>query len=189
MNRPLYYASEEKFSVKRIRDRDATVVIEEVISAFECAAPDDACIYLSGEITTGKPFYDLLRHHGVRSKEELRRLAGVNYQMVWNKLKEQNLSEGLVFFNSMYSQGHRFLINPGPFFAEGWEQEHYLYLWEWIIVNKCKETRFNSGWNYSNGCTLEYAISLCKGIPRRYRDGRPLEPSDAIQQIEYALRD
>jgi hypothetical protein len=187
MSRPLYYASEEKFRVKSILDRNAKTVIDEVISAFQCAAPDDGCIYLSSEITTGKRFYDMLRHYGVRSKEELRRLLGSNYEIAWDNLKCENLAEGFAFFNLMYSEGHRLLINPGPFFAGGWEQEHYLYLWEWVIVNKCYETRFNAGWNYSNGCTLEYAISLRKGIPRRYPDGRLLEPSDAIGQIEDAV--
>jgi hypothetical protein len=189
MKRPLYYANEQRFQARLIGNRDAKTVIDEVISAFECTAPDDGCIYLSSEITTGKRYYDLLRRHGARSAEELRQRLGSDFERAWEQLKRENLVEGHTFFDLMHSQGYTCLINPGPFFAEGWHQEHYLYLWEWIIVHKCRESRFNIGWNYSNGCTLEYAISLRKGIPRLYPDGRALECSDAIRQIEYALSD
>ena len=186
--RRLYYATAD-FQVSIIGGRPAMEAIREVISAFECIAPEDGCIYLSSELTTGKRFYELLRQHGVRSKDELKAKLGEEFPRIWEKLKKQNLAQGCAFFDSMNAQGYRNLINPGPFLARGWEQEHYLYLWEWIIVHKCGETRFNSGWSYSNGCTLEYAISLRKGIPRRHPEGRPLEAADAIAQIEPALAD
>jgi len=184
----LYY-SKENFQVATICGRPALEAIREVISAFECIAPDDGCIYLSGEITTGKRFYNLLREYGVHSKEQLKEKLGSNFQQVWKKLMDENLVEGHAFFQKMHEGGYRNLINPGPFFAKGWEQEHYLYLWEWVIVHKCCETRFNSGWNYSNGCTLEYAISLRKSIPRRHKDNRILDAAEAIGQIEAALAD
>jgi hypothetical protein len=167
-----------------VSDRPAMEAITEVISAFECICPDDGCIYLSGEITTGKRFYDLLRRYGVHSRDELKAMLGSEFNRVWQDLMKENLAEGHAFFDRMHGQGHKDLVNPGPFFAKGWEQEHYLYLWEWVIVHKCREARFNSGWNFSNGCTLEYAISLRKGIPRLHADGNLLEPSEAILEIE-----
>lgn len=188
VERHLYYATEE-FRIPLICGRPAIEAIREVISALECIAPEGDCIYVSSEITTGKRFYDLLRKHSVRSKEELKEKLGANYPQAWKDLMDQNLAEGRAFFQRMYAEGHRNLINPGPFFAKGWEQEHYLYLWEWVIVHKCSQTRFNIGWNYSNGCTLEYAISLRKGIVRQHNDARPLEPSEAIAQIRAALAD
>jgi hypothetical protein len=186
--RPLYYAT-ENFHVPMICGRPASEVIAETISAFECFAPEDSCIYLSSEITTGQRFYSLLREHGVRSRDELKQKLGVSFQQAWKHLMDQNLFAGQTFFQEMNQGGHRNLINPGPFFAKGWEQEHYLYLWEWVIVHKCCETRFNSGWNYSNGCTLEYAISLRKSIPRRHKDNRSLDATEAIALIEAALAD
>lgn len=163
--------------------------INEVVSAIECVAPEDGCIYLSSEITTGKRFYDLLRRHRVRSKDELKDRLGSEFRWIWQEHTAENLAQGRAFFERMHTQGYRDLVNPGPFFAPGWEQEHYLYLWEWVIVHKCCEARFNSGWNYSNGCTLEYAISLRKSIPRLHPDGRALEPREAIAQIETAMAD
>lgn len=186
--RPLFYSS-ERFHVSTICGQPAIEAISEVISAFQCTAPEDGCMYLSSEITTGKRFYDLLRRHGVRSKEELKQKLGSDFSQTWRGLMDENLAQGHAFFDHIHALGYRNLINPGPFFAMGWEQEHYLYLWEWIIVNKCCETRFNSGWSYSNGCTLEYAIGLRKGIPRRHPDGRSLEAAKAIVQIEAALAD
>jgi hypothetical protein len=186
--RRLYYATGD-FRSSAINGRPAKEVIREVIGAFECASPVDGCVYLSGELTTGRRFYELLRRHGARSKQELKRRLGDAYERAWRDLMEENLAHGRTFFHKMHSDGHRNLINPGPFYARGWEQEHYLYLWEWVIVHSCREVRFNSGWNYSSGCTLEYAIGLRKGIPRLHPDGGPLDAPEAVAEMEAALRD
>ena len=184
--RQLYYAPSQ-FQVEEIYGRPAKEVVDEVTSAFDCYAPEDDCIYLSSEITSGERVFDLLRKHGASSREHLKEKLGGIYDELWNELMDGNLAEGRAFFERTHSEGHRNLINPGPFYARGWTQEHYLYLWEWVIVHKCKEARFNSGWNYSNGCTLEYAISLRKGIRTLGEDGRPMKAEDATKRIEHAL--
>src|SRR5437667_7426712 len=149
--RALYYATEE-FQVPMICDRPAKEAIAEVISAFNCFAPEDDCTYLSSEITTGQRFYELLTHHGVQSSEELKKKLGSEFPRIWQELMKENLAQGYAFFDWMHAQRFRNLIHPGPFFARGWHLDHYLYLWEWVIIHKCCETRFNRGWNYRNGC-------------------------------------
>jgi hypothetical protein len=79
------------------------------------------------------------------------------------------------------------VINPGPLVAPDFDQQHYLYLWEWIIIRKAYEAQFNEGWEYSNGCTLEYAIAARKGIPRRDHLGNALELPEAVRRVERAV--
>ena len=79
------------------------------------------------------------------------------------------------------------LVNPGPFFAPGFDQQHYLFLWEWVIIKKIYEIYFNEGWQYSDGCTLEFAIATKKGIPRLNHLGAQLSLAEAATLIERAI--
>jgi hypothetical protein len=81
------------------------------------------------------------------------------------------------------------VVTPGPYFAKGFDQQHYLYLWEWFIIKKIYEVRFNFDWEYSNGCTLEYAIAARKGIPRLDHEGNRVELENAIERVETAVEE
>src|SRR5205085_7840953 len=81
------------------------------------------------------------------------------------------------------------VVTPGPFFARGFDQQHYLYLWEWFIIKKTYQVWFNKDWQYSNGCSLEYAIAMKKGIPRLDYDGSPLSLEEAINKVAAAAEE
>ena len=54
---------------------------------------------------------------------------------------------------------------------------------------KVYEVRFNYDWEYSNGCTLEYAIAARKGIPRLDHEGSALNLENALERVGAALKE
>lgn len=185
----LYFGTPEAFEIPEFLSRRVIDEIEMVMSAFDCVLPDDAGTYCSSDITTGKRFYfEFLLPYGAKSDEELRQKLGEQkYKQVKTELIQTNVARGMEFTEKLRERGLVNLVNPGPFFARRFEQQHYLYLWEWVIIKKIYQTYFNENWQYSNGCTLEYAISTRKGIPRLDNLGNHLPLPAAIRMVKAAV--
>lgn len=187
---PLFYGTGE-FDVREFKERKVVDEVEMVLSAFDCVLPDDGGVYCSSDVTTGRRLYfEIYLTHGVRSEAELKdRLGAEGSRDVMRKLMAENIARGVEFTDSLRRRGLTNLVNPGPFHAHGFEQQHYHYLWECVIVKKIRESYFNEGWEYSNGCTLEYAISHRKGIPVLDHLGRQLPLDDARALVARAVSD
>ena len=181
----LYYGTEE-FTSPEFKSRKVIDEIKMSMSAFDCILPDDAGIYCSSDITTGKRFYyEVLKTHGVRSEDELKEKLGPDdFKRVQTDLIQFNVARGVEFAEKLRERGLINVVTPGPYFAKGFDQQHYLYLWEWFIIKKIYEARFNFDWEYSNGCTLEFAIASRKGIPRLDHEGNRIELESAIERVE-----
>jgi hypothetical protein len=186
---PALYFGTDQFDVPEFQNRKVIDEIKMSMSAFDCMIPDDAGIYCSSDITTGKRFYyEVLKKYDVRSDEELKQKLGDDeFKRVQTELIQANVARGSEFAETLRARGLINVVTPGPYFAKGFDQQHYLYLWEWFIIKKICEVRFNQDWEYSNGCTLEYAIAARKGIPRLDREGNRLELNMAIQKVEAAV--
>jgi hypothetical protein len=186
----MYFGTDE-FKVPEFQNRKVIDEIRMSMSAFDCVLPDDAGIYCSSDITTGKKFYyEVLKPHEVRSEHELKeKLGAEEFKRVQTELIQFNVNRGLEFAVKLRERGLINVVTPGPYFAKGFDQQHYLYLWEWFIIKKTYEVRFNFDWQYSNGCTLEYAIAARKGIPRLDHEGNRLELEPAIEQVEAAVKE
>lgn len=185
----LYYGTPE-FEVAEFRHRKVTDEIEMLMSAFDCVLPDNSAIYCSSDVTTGQGFYNILKQHGVSAGKDLKVKVGAEaYKEIIDNLVQRNIQRGIDFTENIRQRGYTNLINPGPLFAPDFEQQHYHYLWEWVIIKKVYETQFNEGWEYSNGCTLEYAIATRKGIPRLDHLGNTLELFPALQRVERAVKE
>lgn len=186
----LYYGTNQ-FAVPEFQNRKVIDEINMSMSAFDCMLPDDAGIYCSSDITTGKKFYyEILKKYEVRSEEELKEKVGAEeFKRVQTNLIQSNVARGSEFAEKLRERGLINVVTPGPYFAKGFDQQHYLYLWEVFIIRKIYEVRFNYDWEYSNGCTLEYAIAARKGIPRLDHEGMHLDLDDASERIETAVSD
>jgi len=187
----LYFGKSDAFEVSLFHERRVIDEIEMVMSAFDCVLPDDAGIYCSSEITTGRRYYfELLASYGASSEDELKRQLGEkDYKLVSVEFIRPNIARSIQFTEKLRERGLHNLFNPGPFFARGFDQQHYHFLWEWVIIKKIYEIYFNQGWEYSNGCTMEFAIATKKGRPRFDHLGNKLDCQTAIEMIEQALAD
>jgi hypothetical protein len=186
----LYYGN-QNFDIAEFRDRKVIHELEMAMTAFDCVIPDHSGIYCSTDITTGRKLYfEIFKQYNVRSDEELAtKLGNDRHAKIRMELMQSNNERGLAFANSLRLRGLVNIITPSPFIARDFDQQHYLYFWEWVIIKKVYEARFNEGWEFSNGCTMEYAAAVRKGIPRLDHLGRPLEHSEAISKIEAAIRE
>jgi hypothetical protein len=186
---PELYFGTDQFEVPEFANRKVIDEINMSMSAFDCMLPDDAGIYCSSDITTGKKFYyEVLKKFGVKSEQELKEKLGVEeFKQVQTELIQFNVARGSRFAEKLRERGLINVVTPGPYFARGFDQQHYLYLWELFIIKKIYEVRFNYDWEYSNGCTLEYAIAARKGIPRLDHEGSPLDLESAIDRVGVAL--
>lgn len=186
----LYYGTDQ-FAVPEFQNRKVLDEIKMSMSAFDCMLPDDAGIYCSSDITTGKRFYyDVLQKYAVRSEDELKaKLGEEEFKQVQTELIQFNVARGVAFAEKLRERGLINVVTPGPYFAKGFDQQHYLYLWEWFIIKKIYEVRLNDDWEYSNGCTLEYAIAARKGIPRLDHEGGSLNLKMAIEKVEGAVNE
>lgn len=183
-----FYYGTPHFEVSEFRQRKVMDEIKMLMTAFDCVIPDNSAIYCSGDVTTGKQYYEILKKHRVPSGEALKmKLGAATYKEIFDDLILRNIDRGIAFTENIRQRGHTNLINPGRLIAPDFEQQHYHYLWEWVIIKKVCENQFNEDWEYSNGCTLEYAISTRKGIPRRDHLGNAIELPQAIQKVERAL--
>jgi len=183
----LFYGSKD-FNTNEFANRRVIDEIEMIMTAFDCVISDDSAIYCSTELTTGRRFYDLLKKHQVKSKDELKlRLGPDEFKKTMDALMQENVERGLQFTENIRQRGDINLINPGPFKAKDFDQQHYLYLWELVIIKKVYKAQFNEDWEYSNGCALEYAIAARKGIPREDHFGKPLDLPTATAKIQHAV--
>jgi len=186
----LYYGTDQ-FELPEFHNRKVIDEIKMSMSAFDCVLPDDAGIYCSSDITSGKRFYcEVLKKYGVLSEDDLRgKLGEEEFKRVQTELIQVNVARGVEFAEKLRERGLINVVTPGPYFARGFDQQHYLYLWEWFIIKKVYEVRFNYDWEYSNGCTLEYAIAARKGIPRLDHEGSSVDLEGAIQRVEAAVNE
>ena len=184
----LYYGTDE-FAVPEFQNRKVIDEIKMSMSAFDCMLPDDAGIYCSSDITTGKRFYyEVLKKYEVSSEEQLKEKIGEEeFKRVQTELIHFNVARGVAFAEKLRERGQINVVTPGPYFARGFDQQHYLYLWELFIIKKIYEVRFNDDWEFSNGCTLEYAIASKKRIPRLDHEGAAIELETAIERVEGAV--
>jgi hypothetical protein len=179
----------DQFLVPEFQNRKVIDEISMSMSVFDCMLPDHAGIYCSSDITSGKwLYYGLLKKHNASSPEILiGELGEEAFKNLRKPFLDSNIERGNQFAQKLRERGLINVVTPGPYYAKGFDQQHYLYLWELFIIKKIYEVRFNVDWQYSNGCTLEYAIAARKGIPRLDHAGNRLELEPAIARVAAAV--
>lgn len=85
--------------------------------------------------------------------------------------------------------GKTLVITPAPFSAPGWTQPEYLAFWEQLVRTRISSSWFKSDWQYSNGCTLEFAVSIDASVETFDHQGNPLTLRKGAELIEYVIRD
>lgn len=161
--------------------------VEMAFSAIDCVLCGEHAIYGSTELTTGRRLYDVLRDVGLPTaaafKEKLGRDEFTN--RVWNP----NFSAALEFAKEIRrsSQNRTLVISPAPFTAPGWTQPEYLAFWETLLRTRIQQVWLNRNWQFSNGCTFEFAVAIDAGLPTADHDGHALSVDQAIDLMTDAI--
>lgn len=154
----LWRREEEIF---RSLSEDRKANIEIVFSAYRSVAADKA--YLTMPVTTGKRFYDVLDHYGVKNIEELekKKSGALREEIILPNIEEAK------HFSETLSGNKLPLVVPGVFEAlkQRWSQDEYMILWLRLITSSIKELWLSDGWEYSNGGAIEF----CRGVMIQFR--------------------
>jgi hypothetical protein len=164
--------------------------VEEVdiaLSSIDCVLLRQRAIYASTELTTGLRVYQILRKRGLRTSAELREKMGRRWfaANVW----DPNVASALDFAEAIrqVQEECTLVISPAPFTAPGWKQPEYLAFWEMLLRTRIKGAWFNRNWQFSNGCTFEFAVAQDARVPTFDNEGRPLGVGTATRLITEAM--
>ena len=163
--------------------------VEIAFSAMDCVLKHEKAINASAELTTGRRHYDALRECHVKTAVDLKALKGQDWftANVW----DANVRSARDFAAQVREKvgGTILVITPAPFSAPGWTQPEYLAFWEQLLRTRISSTWFKAGWQYSDGCTSEFAVSADAGLPTLDQEGNPLSVREAAEFIDVAIRD
>jgi hypothetical protein len=154
--------------------------------AIDCILNGEKAVYASSELTTGPRLFQLYREYGVRDMAALKLALG---EEGWRKrLWEPNVAEANAFARDLRDQipGRPITVTPAPFLAPGWSQGEYLAFWESLIRTRFWAVYFSDDWEYSNGCTLEFAVAWDEGLPTYDARRNLLDLSAGVLLIERA---
>jgi hypothetical protein len=161
--------------------------VEIAFSAIDCVLNRERAVYASTELTSGERLNNALRASGLASASALRHSKGQEWYTtnIWDR----NVQAALAFAERTRAAigDGTLVITPAPFSAPGWTQPEYLAFWETLLRTRIKAAWFNTGWQFSNGCTFEFAVAYDAGIPTFDKDGQHLSLDVAIRLIQDAI--
>ena len=155
-------------------------------STMNCFLNGEKAVYCSSEVSSGRRMYVAMRTYKVRSSWELEK----NFAEAYKKVRKANGDAAKAFARSvqLLHPAGTVVINPEPLSVPEWNQPEYLAFWVECIRNHAKEVRFNKYWEFSNGCTLEFAAAWdAEGITTLNHEGKELTLEVAIAAIEKAI--
>jgi hypothetical protein len=161
--------------------------VDIVFSAIDCVLNGERAIYCSSELTTGIRLYQALRAHHLKTASELKKTMGQSWFDA--NIFQANMHSACEFAKSVRANllDKTMIITPAPFSAPKWNQTEYLGFWESLIRTRIEAVWFNQFWEFSNGCTFEFAVAFDAGVSTFDHLGRPLGREKAINCLEAAI--
>jgi hypothetical protein len=162
------------------------------MSAIDCLLHGGDVIYCSSELSSGFRLYEAMRQHHVKTAAELKERLGDKWYE--DNIRKVNVRSGTDFADAVRaaSPDRTIAITPAPFSAPPWDkpwsQPEYLYFWEKLLRTRVKSVWFNLNWQYSNGCTFEFAVAHDAGLPTFDHGGQILSRSTGIELIGGAVQ-
>lgn len=156
-------------------------------SAMDCILMGERGIYASTELTSGFRVYQACRDASVRTTDEVKKKMGADWyrRHIW----DANVALALQFAGAIRKeQEGRIVITPAPFMAPGWSQFEYLAFWETLLRTRVDASWFNENWQYSNGCTFEFAVAHDAGVPTYDKDGKTIDLDAGIRLVRLAVQ-
>src|SRR5260370_25010608 len=148
--------------------------VEMLFSALDCVLNREKAVYASAELTSGRRLYDAMREFSVKTAADLKQLKGKDWYST--NILDANVKAAQDFAAHVREElgGKTLVITPAPFSATGWSQPEYLALWEQLLRTRIGSSWFKSNWQYSHGCTFEFAVSIHAGVPTFDHPANPL---------------
>jgi hypothetical protein len=138
--------------------------------------------YVSTPITTGRRYYDWLKSSGLVPN------AGADFRAAHAReviAINQASAHALVLY--VRGQLGKIVVDPTALDVPVWAQDEYNAFWTRLITDYVGTVVFNDGWEYSTGCTLEYAAALEASATLLDSNLSPLPPKLALMNTNHAV--
>jgi hypothetical protein len=178
-----YYSQSDSKFTRLYREE-----VEIAFSAIDCVLNREKGVYCSAELTTGWRLYEALGEHKVKTAAELKQKMGAAWFTV--NIWDANVKSARDFAESVRRalNDGTMIVTPAPFSAPGWTQPEYLAFWETLLRTRIKSVWFSRNWQFSNGCTFEYAVAEDAGLPSFDHEGNTIDRGTGIELISSAIR-
>jgi hypothetical protein len=153
--------------------QDAGVqVADSLVEAMDTVLRDHRdAVYVSTPITTGRQFVAWWQDRGCRLPED-----DPEYQAEFGQVVADNIAAVRPLIERVERDlAGRPVIDPtrlGP--IAGWQQSDYHAFWVRVIHRFARTVVFADGWEYSSGCSLEFAAAVADGLQTLDAELRPL---------------
>jgi len=167
-------------------------ILDPFLSAFACVLkPGKTAIYCSSELTSGRRWNLVLEQHGVKTNAAMKeKLGSAEYERFFQTNMADNKGWSARFATKVrLRHDETDVINPGPLYIPDWKGDQKLYyaFWETLIRNHVREVHFNQDWQFSSGCTYEFAVAFDAHLPTLDCEGTELSPYVAIEMVQKAV--
>jgi len=144
-------------------------------------------VYVSGPITTGLEFYQLLRRLGIEDVTVLKSDEHAALRKELDALVQRNISRMSQVADRLRSRYGSLVIDPGKIAISDWSQDHYMSLWSRVIRTGVEKIYFLDGWEYSNGGVAEYCLGTELGLQLLDESGESLSKDRALRLLNAAV--
>lgn len=168
--------------------RDAGVqVADSLVEAIDAVLHDHRdAVYVSTPITTGRQFLAWWQDRGCRLPED-----DPEYQAELGQVVANNIAAVRPLVERVERDlAGRPVIDPtrlGP--IVGWQQPDYHAFWVRVIHRYARTVVFADGWEYSSGCSLEFAAAVADGLQTLDAELRPLTVEAGQSRLVAAAAD
>jgi hypothetical protein len=156
-----------------------------ILSMADCFTRDEKALYCSSELTTGIRLYTACLDHGVTDRYALK--DKTSQEWLHDNVFVLNETAANEFADQVQRKRQHITISPALLFVPEWGQHDYLSFWDNLIKTRISEVHFNKNWQYSNGCTFEFASATAAKLPTFDQDGNALTSDAARTLIRQAI--
>jgi hypothetical protein len=157
--------------------------IELAVNAIASTVDGRVALYVSTPITTGPRFVAWLRDKG----SSFARSSAAYRDGHTTAVVRPNVAAAAPIVRDLRARMRQPVIDPTAFpDAPGWTQDDYRELWTRVIQRFATRVVFIDGWEYSEGCCLEYLVAFRSGATCVDSRERPLPRDQALERMSRA---
>ena len=159
---------------------DVISALLSVLTSF--GVPQRSCVYISTPISTGTRYVRWHQSFGLQVPK-----GSVDYDAARRRIKDANLAaaRSLTADVRERADGH-LVIDPTAMDIDGWEQRDYHLYWMEVISRYVHTVVFADGWQYSEGCAVEFAIAAESGLNLVDHRQWPIQLSSGLAMVVQA---
>jgi hypothetical protein len=151
----------------------------DLASVLGCVLPTGGGVYASAPLTSGMRFLQAGSESSTLELESARKRA-----------RDKNVAAARHLAAMLRAVHGTRVIDPSSFpHFTGWTQDHYYLLWGEVIRRHTECAVFIDDWEYSKGCTYEYAVAVASGVQAYSARLNSLSTDEAVDRIRAAIRE